>query len=98
MDEQEQVAFWLSNSMPIIRIVLFSIIAVCAIIMIVAILFQSEDAGSTEAITGTRDSYYSQNRGGSRDGKLKLITIIMGCIIFVCAVLYLVSNLLYSGT
>ena len=83
--------------MPIVRIVLFAIIAVCAIIMIVAILFQSEDAGSTETITGVRDSYYAQNKGSSRDGKLKLITIITGIIIFVCAVLYLVSILLYNG-
>lgn len=88
---------WITTSMPIVRIVLFSIIAVCAIIMIVTILFQSEDAGSTEAITGVRDSYYAQNKGSSRDGKLKLITIICGIIVFVCAVLYLVSILLYSG-
>lgn len=97
MDGQTQIPIWISSSMPIVRIVLFAIIAVCAIIMIIAILFQSEDAGSTEAITGVRDSYYAQNKGSSRDGKLKLITIITGTIIFVCAVLYLVSILLYNG-
>ena len=97
MDGQTQIPIWISSSMPIVRIVLFAIIAVCAIIMIIAILFQSENAGSTEAITGVRDSYYAQNKGSSRDGKLKLITIITGIIIFVCAVLYLVSILLYNG-
>ncbi len=92
------IPIWITSSMPIIRIVLFAIIAICAIIMIICILFQAEDAGSTEAITGVRDSYYSQNKGSSRDGKLKLITIITGIIIFVCAVLYLVTILLYSGS
>lgn len=95
---EEQIPIWISSSMPIIRIVLFCIIFACAIVMIVTILFQSEDAGSTSAITGVRDSYYSQNKGSSRDGKLKLITIIMASIIFVCAVLYLVTILLYSGS
>ena len=92
-----QVPQWVSDSFPIIRIVLFCLIAVSAIIMIIAILFQAEDAGSAESITGVKESYYAQNKGSSRDGKLKLITIIMAIVIFVCAILYFVTLLPFKG-
>ena len=91
MDGQTQIPLWISQSFPIIRIVLFCLIFACAIIMIIAILFQSEDAGSTESITGIKESYYAQNKCSSRDGKLKLITTIMAIVIFVCAILYFVT-------
>lgn len=93
----DRIPGWVSDSFPIIRVVLFCIIVVCAIIMIVAILFQSEDAGSTDAITGMKESYYSQNKGSSRDGKLKLITTIMAITIFVCAILYFVTIIPFRG-
>ena len=97
MDGQTQIPLWISQSFPIIRIVLFCLIFVCAIIMIIAILFQSEDAGSTESITGIKESYYAQNKGSSRDGKLKLITTIMAIVIFVCAILYFVTLIPFGG-
>lgn len=92
-----QVPDWMRDSFPIIRIVLFSIIMVCAVIMIIAILFQSEDAGGTDAITGVKESYYSQNKGSSRDGKLKLLTTILAIIIFVCAIVYFATLIPYGG-
>lgn len=92
-----QIPLWISQSFPIIRIVLFCLIFVCAIIIIVAILFQSEDAGSTESVTGIKESYYAQNKGSSRDGKLKLITTIMAIVIFVCAILYFVTLIPFGG-
>ncbi len=95
--DETQIPIWISDSFPIIRIVLFCIIFACALVMIITILFQSEDSGGTEAITGIKESYYAQNKGSSRDGKLKLITIIMAITIFVCAILYFVSILIYSG-
>ncbi len=97
MDNGTQIPLWISESFPIIRIVLFCLIFVCAIIMIIAILFQSEDAGSTESVTGIKESYYAQNKGSSRDGKLKLITTIMAIVIFVCAILYFVTLIPFGG-
>lgn len=92
-----QVPMWVTNSFPIIRIVLFSIIVLSAIIAIIAILFQSQDSAGTDVITGAQESYYSKNKGGSRDGKLKLITIIMASIIVVCAILYFITILVTGG-
>ncbi len=96
-ENEVAIPTWVSASFPIIRIVLFCIIAVAAIIMIVAVLFQSEDAGNTTAITGGQDTYYSQNRNTSKDGRLKIITIVMGITIFVCAILYFITILPFGG-
>lgn len=92
------IPLWISNSFPIIRIVLFCLVVACAIILIVTTLFQNEDSNNADVITGQQESYYSKNKGGSRDGTLRLITIITSIIAVVCVILYFVSLLVYSGT
>ncbi len=88
---------WIVQSFPIIRIVLFCLIVVCAVVLIAATLFQNEDSNNTDVITGQQESYYSKNKGGSRDAKLKLITVIFSCIAVVCVILYFVTLLVYHG-
>lgn len=97
LDDTQLVAPWISNSFPIIRIVLFCLVVACAIIIIITTLFQNEESNGTDVITGTQESYYSKNKGGSRDGKLRLTTIITSCIAVVCVILYFVSLLIYNG-
>ena len=66
-----------TNVMPVLRYVLFGIIIASAIVMIITTLMQqSESNGSLDAFTGTKqESYYSQNKGASKDSILKKITI-----------------------
>lgn len=91
------VAPWIASSFPIIRIVLFCLIVVCAILIVISTLFQHEDSNNADVITGQQDSYYSKNKGGSRDAKLKLITTIVSCITVVLVILYFVTILVYRG-
>lgn len=97
LDDTQLVAPWISNSFPIIRIILFFLVVASAIIIIITTLLQNEDSEGTDVITGQQESYYSKNKGGSRDGKLKLITVIFSCIAVACVLLYFVSLLVYSG-
>lgn len=90
------VPIWVSDSFPIIRIVLFCLVVACAIILIVTTLFQNEDSNDADVITGQQESYYSKNKGGSKDATLKLITIITSIITVVCVILYFVSLLIYA--
>lgn len=90
------VPIWVSDSFPIIRIVLFCLVVACAIILIVTTLFQNEDSNDADVITGQQESYYSKNKGGSKDATLKLITIITSVIAVVCVILYFVSLLIYA--
>ena len=87
--------FW-STFLPVFRYVLFGIIAFCAITMIVTTLMQSNDSndGMDAFMGGKQESYYSQNKGASRDAILKRITIIMACIVAVAIVLFFVSELI----
>lgn len=79
---------------PIVRYVLIGIIFVCSIVMIITTLLQSSsDENGATAVTG-QESYYSQNKGESRDGKLKKVTTICAIVIAVSAILYFVSLLI----
>lgn len=91
LSEETPVASWITTSFPIIRIVLFVLVVLCAIILIITTLLQHDDSNSAEAITGQQDTYYSKNKGGSRDAKLKLITIICACTAVVCSILYFLT-------
>lgn len=82
--------------LPVLRYVLFGIIVVAAIIMIVTTLMQSNNSGdSLDAFTGAKqESYYSQNKGASRDSILKRITIAMAIVIFACVLTFFITELI----
>ncbi len=82
--------YWVSASFPIIRIVLVCIMALCAIVMTVTIIMQSNsNDDATSALTGhVQESYYAQNKGESKNVKLSRATITCICVIAVCIVLY----------
>ena len=85
---------FITTFFPILRYILIGLIFVSAIAMIVTTLLQSSaDENNATAITG-QESYYSQNKGESKDGKLKRTTTICAIVIAVCAVLYFVSMLI----
>lgn len=85
---------FVTTVLPIVRYVLFFLVVACAMVMIVCALMQSNDSdGSLDVMTGAQESYYSQNKGSSRDGKLKIITTVMAITIFVCIIACLVIGL-----
>ena len=93
-DDTLQADFW-TKFLPPFRWVLFAIILLCAISIIITVLMQSNDSNNgIDAVMGKQESYYSQNKGSSRDGKLKLVTIIMSSIALVCTILYFVTELI----
>lgn len=92
-DGQTQSDF-ITKVFPVLRYVLFGIIAVCAIVLIIAILLQSNSSNDNgNVITGTQESYYAQNKGSTRDGRLKILTIVMASIIAFCALLYFITEI-----
>lgn len=86
--------FW-TTFLPILRYILFGIIVLCAVIMIISTLMQSNDSNNgLDAFTGnSQESYYSQNKGASRDAILKRITISMAVIMFVCIIIFFVTEI-----
>ena len=85
---------FLTTTLPILRTVFFIIVVLCAIVILITVLLQSNDAtDGMETITGSQESYYAQNKGSSRDGKLKIVTIVMSIIAMLCIIAFFITEL-----
>ncbi|MBE5738122.1 MAG: preprotein translocase subunit SecG [Clostridiales bacterium] len=72
-----------------IRSILMIIVAIAASAIIVAVLIQpSNPDGGRNVITGTNDSYYAQNKGSTKEGRLKRLIIICSIIILVLTIAF----------
>lgn len=67
------------------------LIALLALVLIVLVFMQITGGGETNnVITGNKDSYYSQNKSGSREGRItKLIYIALGVIALLSVVYFI---------
>ena len=64
------------------------VISIVSIILIIAVVVQqSKSSGLSGAISGGSDTYWSRNKGRSREGKLEKITLISGIIFMVVAII-----------
>ncbi len=88
---------WVSKSFPIIRYVFMFLIAAAAITLIVVTLMQDSKEGGENVITGVQETYYSQNKGRTKEGILKKITIAMAITIAVLIVLFFATILIENA-
>lgn len=76
-------------------IILVIYIIVCIVLIVLATIQKSERPGASGTITGSStNNFYEQNKGRTKEGKLKKWTIILGIVFVVLAIalgiLYLV--------
>ena len=72
--------------------------AIAAIVIIIAVLIQpSNPDGGKNVITGTNDSYYAQNKGDTKEGRLKKIIIICSIVILVLTIAFYVIEHFFAG-
>ncbi|MBR6778905.1 MAG: preprotein translocase subunit SecG [Clostridia bacterium] len=85
------VPTWITKSFPVFERICLVFLAILCLALIVLVFMQITGGGNTSnAITGNQDSYYSQNKSGSREGRItRLIYIALGLIAFF-SVLYFV--------
>ena len=85
------VPAWITKSFPVFERICLVILAILCLAMIVLVFMQITGGGeANNAITGNHDSYYSQNKSGSREGRItRLIYISLGLIAFF-SILYFV--------
>ena len=78
------VASWVTKFIPIVRYIILVLMAIIAVATIVLVFMQIGQGGNaTNVVTGNADSYYSQNKSGSREGRItRLIYILLGVIAF----------------
>ena len=93
------VAPWVSTTMPILRIVFIVICAICALALIIIVMnMESNPEGGSNIITGSNDSFYSQNMSSTKEGRLKKAMIVFSIILAVCAILFCCTYGFYNGT
>ena len=89
---------WVQESFPYIQAGLVILIAIACVVMIVAILASPPQTGrGSNAITGASESYYTKNRGGNNQGRIRNLIIICAAVVAISAVLYFVSLLIFDG-
>lgn len=86
---------WISKSFPVLQSICLVILALLALTLIVLVFMQiNGDGDGSNVITGNQDSYYAQNKGGSREGRItKLAYIMVGLIAFFIVVYLLLVKI-----
>ncbi len=85
---------WVTTLVPILKIIFVSYIGLAAIAMIILILMQpSNSQGGITGITGTTDTYYSHNKGATKEGRMKRATTWLAISIIVVVALFFVFDM-----
>jgi len=85
------VPTWITNTFPVFERICLVILAILCLALVVLVFMQITGGSETNnVITGNRDSYYSHNKSGSREGRItRLIYICLG-VIAVFSIIYFV--------
>jgi preprotein translocase subunit SecG len=88
---------WVSDSFPIIQGIVVAIMALCSVVLIIAVLSSPPETGiGNNPITGTNESYYAKNKSTNNLGRIRNVIIICSSIIALCCVVYFVLFGIYS--
>lgn len=70
--------------MKTLLVIIYSIVAVA--LTILTLMQSNDDEGASSTITGGSGSFYEKNKGRTKEGQLKKITIILGIAFIVLAI------------
>ncbi len=62
-------------------------IVVCVLLSVVVLMQEGKENGLTGTLTGSADTYWSKNKGHSKDSVIKKITVLLAVCFFVLALL-----------
>ena len=83
---------WVTSFLPVFQYICLGLIGVGAVAMILLVLFQqSNSSGGLNAVSGVTETYFSQNKGKNREGRLRKATIILSIVMVVLTLLYFIS-------
>ena len=83
---------WVTSFLPVFQYICLALLGVGAVIMILLVLFQqSNSSGGLNAVSGVTETYFSQNKGKNREGRLRKATVILAIVMVVLTLLYFIS-------
>lgn len=69
------------------NIVLVIYVIVCIVLIVLATIQNKDQSGASQTVTGAAaNNFYEQNKGRTREGKLKRMTIVSGVLFVVLAI------------
>ena len=71
--------------MEIARTIIQIVFIILSIIMTVIVLMQEGKNNGLGALTGSSDTYWSKNKGKSKESVLKKVTVVLGVLYFALA-------------
>ncbi|MDR2202184.1 MAG: preprotein translocase subunit SecG [Clostridiales bacterium] len=87
---------WVTNSFPIIRVILIVVMVITAVALTVVVLAQPSNSEGMGALGGqSADTFYEKNKGRSVEGVMKRLTIVFGIIMALISVLFFVTLVIY---
>lgn len=80
--------------LTVVRTIAIILCAICALAIIVIVLaMESNPEGGANIITGSNDSFYSQNMASTKEGRLKRVMIVFSISLAVFAIVYFLTFL-----
>ena len=73
--------------MGVLRIILTVIFMIDCIALVALVLMQEGKSAGLGGIAGASDTYWSKNKGKSKESVMKKITVVLGILYFVLALL-----------
>ena len=90
---------WISDSFPIIRIVLLALAVLCCAVIVVLALVSPAGKQNGNVITGSEqsDTYYSKNKAHMNEGLIKKLMVIFSIAVAVIIILFYVTVVIYPA-
>lgn len=84
--------FW--NVWPILKVVFLVIMAICALFVILVVMFQPGNSSGVGALGGTTETFLGKNKSKTFEHRMKKLTIVSGVIFAVlCIVFAIIASL-----
>ena len=71
-----------------IKQVLLAVMALCALFIILVVMFQPGNSSGVSALGGTTETFYGKNKSKTFEHKMKMYTVISGIIFTILAIIF----------
>lgn len=86
--------FW--NVWPIIKILALVIMALCALFIILVVLFQPGNSSGVSALGGQTETFLGKNKSKTFEHRMKRLTVISGIVFAVLCIAFAIVAMLAS--
>lgn len=73
-----------------IKQVLLAVMALCALFIILVVMFQPGNSSGVSALGGTTETFYGKNKSKTFEHKMKMYTVISGIVFTVLAIVFVI--------